>query len=115
MKPFQVLHLTNRIAQSGRHALFAVILSATLLLGASSLRAQAPEDSLENDAAITHEVKRSILFNLLLNTKTTTSNGVVTLSGSAESVAEKTLNTRLATEVAGVISVVNNMIVIALP
>ena len=66
---------------------------------------------MQDDATITHEVKSLILYNLLLNTKTTTSHGVVTLTGRAGSMAEKTLNTRLATEVTGVISVVNNMVV----
>lgn len=100
-----------RSAPSGWRILIVTAMSVTLLLAASSLQAQAPEGGLQNDATITHEVKRSILFNLLLNTKTTTSNGIVTLSGRADSMAEKTLNTRLATEVTGVISVVNNMVV----
>jgi osmotically-inducible protein OsmY len=104
-----------RFKQAGRRALIAVATSAALLLGAWSLQAQATKIDLQQDAVITHEVKRSILYHLLINTKTTTSNGIVTLSGKADSAAEKALNTRLATEVTGVKSVINNMVITSSP
>jgi osmotically-inducible protein OsmY len=44
-----------------------------------------------------------------LKTKVQTTDGVVTLSGIAKNAAEKSLVTKLATDVNGVSSVVNNM------
>jgi osmotically-inducible protein OsmY len=44
-----------------------------------------------------------------VNTKVGTIDGVVTISGIARNLAEKTLVTKLATDISGVKSVVNNM------
>jgi osmotically-inducible protein OsmY len=49
-----------------------------------------------------------------VKTKVSTTEGVVTLSGIAKNAAEKTLVTKLATDVNGVSSVINNM-TIAVP
>jgi len=65
-----------------------------------------------DDASITAEVKGSLLAHhstSVLNTKVTTLDGVVTLGGNAKNAAEKDLVTKLATDISGVKSVVNNM------
>lgn len=65
-----------------------------------------------DDASITAEVKSSLLTHRstsALRTKVETANGVVTVSGAAKNSAEKTLVTRLVTEINGVTSVINNM------
>jgi hyperosmotically inducible periplasmic protein len=67
-----------------------------------------------DDASITAEVKGSLLAHRstsMLSTKVTTTDGVVTVSGTAKNDAEKGLVTKLATDINGVQSVVNNMIV----
>ena len=65
-----------------------------------------------DDASITAQVKASLLSHRstsALKTKVETTDGVVTLSGIAKNAAEKSLVTKLATDVNGVSSVVNNM------
>jgi osmotically-inducible protein OsmY len=65
-----------------------------------------------DDASITAQVKGSLLSHRstsVLNTKVTTTDGVVTLGGSAKNAAEKDLVTKLVTDINGVKSVVNNM------
>jgi osmotically-inducible protein OsmY len=65
-----------------------------------------------DDASITALVKMTLLYHRstsALNTKVTTSNGVVTLSGKASNAAEKDLATKLAKDVNGVKSVKNQM------
>jgi len=65
-----------------------------------------------DDASITAHVKvalRSHRSTSALSTKIETTDGVVTVSGTAKNVAEKTLVTKLATDIIGVKSVVNNM------
>jgi len=65
-----------------------------------------------DDASITAQVKGSLLTHRstsMLNTKVTTTDGVVTVSGQARNAAEKALVTKLATDINGVQSVVNNM------
>jgi hyperosmotically inducible periplasmic protein len=65
-----------------------------------------------DDASITAHVKGSLLAHRstsMLNTKVTTNNGVVTVSGQAKNAAEKALVTKLATDINGVQSVVNSM------
>jgi len=65
-----------------------------------------------DDASITAQVKGSLLSHRstsMLNTKVTTTDGVVTLGGSAKNAAEKDLVTKLVTDINGVKSVVNNM------
>jgi len=65
-----------------------------------------------DDASITAQVKGSLLTHRstsMLNTKVTTTDGVVTVSGQARIAAEKALVTKLATDINGVQSVVNNM------
>jgi len=67
-----------------------------------------------DDASITAQVKGSLLLHRstsTLSTKVTTTDGVVTVSGTARNEAEKALVTRLATDINGVQSVVNNMTV----
>ena len=70
-----------------------------------------------DDASITAEVKSSLLSHRstsALHTTVTTTDGVVTLSGVAKNYAEKSLVTKLATDINGVGSVINNM-TIAVP
>jgi osmotically-inducible protein OsmY len=65
-----------------------------------------------DDASITAEVKGSLLAHRstsVLSTKVTTTDGVVTVSGTAKNEAEKALVTKLVTDINGVQSVVNNM------
>jgi osmotically-inducible protein OsmY len=68
-----------------------------------------------DDASITAQVKSSLLSHRstsALHTGVSTTDGVVTLTGAAKNEAEKSLVTKLATDINGVISVVNNMTVI---
>ena len=65
-----------------------------------------------DDASITAQVKVALLFHRstsALHTKVATSYGVVTVSGAAKNDAEKTLVSKLANDINGVKSVVNNM------
>ena len=67
-----------------------------------------------DDASITAQVKSSLLSHhstSALNTSVSTTDGVVTLSGIAKNDAEKSLVTKLATDINGVTSVINNMTV----
>jgi osmotically-inducible protein OsmY len=68
-----------------------------------------------DDASITAEVKSALLSHRstsALHTGVSTTDGVVTLTGAAKNDAEKSLVTKLATDINGVTSVVNNMTVI---
>ena len=70
-----------------------------------------------DDASITASVKSSLLSHRstsAIKTKVTTNDGVVTISGVAKNDAEKSLVTKLATDINGVSSVINNM-TIAVP
>jgi hyperosmotically inducible periplasmic protein len=70
-----------------------------------------------DDASITAQVKSSLLSHRstsALKTKVETTDGVVTVSGIAKNAAEKSLVTKLVTDIDGVSSVVNNM-TIAVP
>jgi osmotically-inducible protein OsmY len=70
-----------------------------------------------DDASITAQVKSSLMSHRSTSaakTKVETTDGVVTLSGIAKNAAEKTLVTKLVTDIDGVSSVVNNM-TIAVP
>jgi osmotically-inducible protein OsmY len=70
-----------------------------------------------DDASITAEVKSSLLSHhstSALHTTVSTTDGVVTLSGIAKNDAEKSLVTKLVTDINGVTSVINNM-TIAVP
>lgn len=70
-----------------------------------------------DDASITAEVKSSLLSHRstsALHTTVSTTDGVVTLSGVAKNDAEKSLVTKLATDINGVTNVINNM-TIAVP
>jgi len=70
-----------------------------------------------DDASITAQVKSSLMTHRstsALKTKVETIDGVVTLSGIAKNAAEKSLVTKLVTDVNGVSSVINNM-TIAVP
>ena len=65
-----------------------------------------------DDASITAQVKSSLMTHRstsALKTKVETTDGVVTLSGIAKNAAEKSLVTKLVTDVNGVGSVINNM------
>jgi osmotically-inducible protein OsmY len=67
-----------------------------------------------DDASITSLVKMTLLYHRstsALNTSVTTSNGVVTLSGKAKNSAELDLATKLASDVNGVKSVKNRMVI----
>jgi osmotically-inducible protein OsmY len=70
-----------------------------------------------DDASVTAQVKASLLAHRstsAVKTKVSTTEGVVTLSGIAKNAAEKSLVTKLVTDVNGVSSVINNM-TIAVP
>jgi hyperosmotically inducible protein len=70
-----------------------------------------------DDASITAQVKSSLLSHhstSALKTSVSTTDGVVTLSGIAKNDAEKSLVTKLVTDINGVTSVINNM-TIAVP
>lgn len=67
-----------------------------------------------DDASITAQVKAALLSHhstSALKTKVETTEGVVTVSGVAKNEAEKSLVTKLVTDINGVISVTNNMTV----
>jgi len=69
-----------------------------------------------DDASITAQVKTSLLAHhstSVLNTKVSTTEGVVTVGGIAKNDAEKALVTKLVTDINGVQSVVNNMTIAA--
>jgi len=70
-----------------------------------------------DDASVTAQVKATLLSHRstsAIRTKVQTSDGVVTVTGIAKNAAEKSLVTKLATDINGVNSVVNNM-TIAVP
>jgi osmotically-inducible protein OsmY len=70
-----------------------------------------------DDASITAEVKSSLMSDSAtsaIHTGVSTTDGVVTLTGIAKNDAEKSLATKLATDINGVTSVINNM-TIAVP
>jgi osmotically-inducible protein OsmY len=79
--------------------------------------ADAPKDTVGDkvdDASITAEVKSALFSHhstSALHTTVTTTEGVVTVSGVAKNEAEKSLVTKLATDIDGVTGVVNNMTV----
>jgi len=65
-----------------------------------------------DDASVTAQVKSSLMSHhstSALKTKVATVDGVVTLSGIAKNAAEKSLVTKLVTDINGVSSVINNM------
>ena len=65
-----------------------------------------------DDASITAQVKSALMSHRstsALKTKVETTDGVVTISGIAKNAAEKSLVTKLVTDIEGVISVNNNM------
>jgi len=67
-----------------------------------------------DDASITAQVKSSLLSHhstSAMHTGVSTTDGVVTLSGVAKNDAEKSLVTKLVTDINGVTSVINNMTV----
>ena len=75
-------------------------------------RAEEPESETIDDASINAQVKVALLLHhstSSINTEVGTTNGVVTVSGLAKNAAEKTLVTKLATDISGVKSVINNM------
>jgi hyperosmotically inducible protein len=65
-----------------------------------------------DDASITAQVKSSLMSHhstSALKTNVETTDGVVTLGGIAKNAAEKSLVTKLVTDINGVSSVINNM------
>ena len=65
-----------------------------------------------DDASITAQVKSSLLSHRstsAVKTKVETTDGVVTVSGIARNAAEKSLVTKIVTDIEGVTSVINNM------
>ena len=67
-----------------------------------------------DDASITAQIKASLMAHhstSALHTTVSTADGVVTLAGIAKNAAEKSLVTKLATDIRGVSSVINNMTV----
>ena len=65
-----------------------------------------------DDASITAQVKSALISHRstsALKTKVSTTDGVVTVSGIAKNAAEKSLVTKLVTDINGVTSVINNM------
>jgi hyperosmotically inducible periplasmic protein len=83
----------------------------TVVTPASPSVAQRTAETVD-DASITALVKVSLLSHRstsALNTHVKTKDGVVTLTGKAMNAAEKTLVTKLASDIEGVKSVVNNM------
>jgi osmotically-inducible protein OsmY len=69
-----------------------------------------------DDASITAQVKSSLLSHhstSAMHTSVSTTDGVVTLSGIAKNDAEKSLVTKLVTDINGVSSVINNMTIAA--
>ena len=67
-----------------------------------------------DDASITAQVKSTLLSHSstsALHTSVSTTDGVVTLGGIAKNDAEKSLVTKLVTDINGVTSVINNMTV----
>jgi osmotically-inducible protein OsmY len=67
-----------------------------------------------DDSSITAQVKMTLLYHRstsAINTRVTTKDGIVTLQGKARNTAELDLATKLANDVKGVNSVVNQMIV----
>jgi osmotically-inducible protein OsmY len=77
----------------------------------------APDSTLGDkmdDASITAQVKASLLAHRstsAIRTKIETAEGVVTVSGTAKNEAEKSLVTKLISDINGVNSVINNMII----
>ena len=68
-----------------------------------------------DDASITAQVKSALLSHhstSAIHTGVSTTDGIVTVTGIAKNEAEKSLVTKLATDINGVTSVVNNMTVI---
>lgn len=69
-----------------------------------------------DDASITAEIKSSLMAHRstsAMHTGVSTTDGVVTLSGVAKNDAEKSLAAKLATDINGVTSVINNMTIAA--
>lgn len=69
-----------------------------------------------DDASITAQVKSSLMAHRstsAVKTSVKTTDGVVTLSGIAKNDAEKSLVTKLVTDINGITSVINNMSVAA--
>ena len=90
------------------------VLRVTNVMTVVKTPARADDRAIEttDDASITAQVKVALLLHRStssVNTKVGTTDGVVTISGIAKNAAEKTLVTKLASDISGVKSVVNNM------
>jgi osmotically-inducible protein OsmY len=85
-----------------------------MTIAATAATADATMGDKIDDASITAEVKSSLMSHRstsALHTGVTTTDGIVTLTGVAKNDAEKSLVTKLVTDINGVNSVVNNMTV----
>ena len=102
--PFYARHV-----RIGNLLLALLTLTLALLINVVPLSASDQLEVKKDDAAITSQIKASLLFHLLLDTRTETKDGVVTLSGSAGTVADKELSSKIASETAGVKKVLNHM------
>jgi osmotically-inducible protein OsmY len=90
------------------------VLRVTNVMTFARISAKANETVFEavDDASITAQVRVALLSHRStssVNTKVGTADGIVTVRGIAKNVAEKTLVTKLATDIIGVKSVINNM------
>jgi len=85
-----------------------------MTIAATPATADATVGDKVDDASITAEIKSSLFSHRStssIHTGVTTTDGVVTLTGIAKNDAEKSLVTKLATDINGVTSVINNMTV----
>src|SRR5665213_2781881 len=85
-----------------------------MTIAATSAKPDATNGDKIDDASITAEVKSTLLSHRstsALHTTVSTTDGVVTVTGIARNAAEKSLVTKLATDINGVDSVINNMTV----
>jgi osmotically-inducible protein OsmY len=89
----------------------------SMTIAATQATADATVGDKIDDASITAQVKSSLLSHhstSAIHTTVSTTDGVVTVGGIAKNDAEKSLVTKLATDINGVTSVINNM-TIAVP
>jgi osmotically-inducible protein OsmY len=86
-----------------------------MTIGLTVNKPDQPKDNKIDDASITAQVKMAFLTHhstSAFKTSVETSNGIVTLSGNATSGAGKDMATKVASDINGVTSVVNNMTIV---
>jgi hyperosmotically inducible periplasmic protein len=87
-----------------------------MTIAATPAASDSTTDDKIDDASITAEVKSSLMSHRstsVLHTSVSTTDGVVTVGGIAANAAEISLVTKLATDINGVTSVINNMTIAA--